>query len=302
MRSRTFIQVTALVLTLEAAFFLARSNLGLSADVIAGISTTKLTYSLHVVNSLSEQAANTWIGVGLLFIAISLQMWNLWRPIRWKDFTIDKPSVLGALIFCFFVLIGCYFLSNQFAEIIKDNAQQVLNAQDKSADVFNRDIISLAENDQKGIVMIWNLLTEYPLPFSAIATAIAAIGSFSAAFVAILLGYFIPKWRRPKLKIYFNENKKYPYFHKVAFKPFNPPITFNEQLIYFHRPGFNLRVKVYNYGESTAQEVHARIEKIEFFKEEKQFGIPRYYHPTTVKWSGEPNWKPVDIASKSHFF
>jgi len=38
---QTFIQLASLVLTLEAVAFLAKGNLGLCAQVIAGLSSTK---------------------------------------------------------------------------------------------------------------------------------------------------------------------------------------------------------------------------------------------------------------------
>ena len=53
---RTFIQVTALVLTLEAAIFLAKGNLGLSPQVIAELGATKVAYNDTVLNSLCKHA------------------------------------------------------------------------------------------------------------------------------------------------------------------------------------------------------------------------------------------------------
>lgn len=46
---RTFIQMTALTLTIGAAFFLARANLKLSPGVIAGLAVGKWDYSSDVV-------------------------------------------------------------------------------------------------------------------------------------------------------------------------------------------------------------------------------------------------------------
>jgi len=58
---RSFIQVTALLLTLESAIFLARGNLGLSAKVIAQLARTKFTYNFEIAKNLSTQRADTWI-------------------------------------------------------------------------------------------------------------------------------------------------------------------------------------------------------------------------------------------------
>ena len=79
---RTFIQITGLILTLEAAVFLAKGNLGLFAETIAGLSSTKYNYNSDVINSLAQQRADAWIGVILLLLAFSLQMWNAPWPMR----------------------------------------------------------------------------------------------------------------------------------------------------------------------------------------------------------------------------
>jgi hypothetical protein len=48
---RTFIQITSLILTLEAAVFLAKGSLGLSAENIARLSVTRLDANPDVINS-----------------------------------------------------------------------------------------------------------------------------------------------------------------------------------------------------------------------------------------------------------
>jgi hypothetical protein len=55
---RTFIQVTGLVFTLEAAFFLAKANVGLSAEHIAELASIKWDYNPDVVRSLAQQRAD----------------------------------------------------------------------------------------------------------------------------------------------------------------------------------------------------------------------------------------------------
>jgi hypothetical protein len=60
-------------------------------------------------------------------------------------------------------------------------------------------------------------------------------------------------------------------------------------------------VKVLNRGKLPAKNVEARVEKIELHESDRRTQI-HYYHPTTVKWSGEPDWNPVNIGPESHFF
>jgi hypothetical protein len=44
------------------------------------------------------------------------------------------------------------------------------------------------------------------------------------------------------------------------------------------------------------------IEKIELLGKRHSVESVRYYHPTAVKWSGERDWRNVDIVPDSHFF
>jgi hypothetical protein len=79
-------------------------------------------------------------------------------------------------------------------------------------------------------------------------------------------------------------------------------LDFNGENIQFSFPGFNARVKIINDGETTAKKVQARIEKIELFHKEINLTETLFYHPTALKWSGEPDFDPVDIMPDSFFF
>lgn len=139
----------------------------------------------------------------------------------------------------------------------------------------------------------WNTLIKYAPLLTAFATLFAAL-------VALYLGSWRDILRKPKLKLYFSEKKEKPYFHKLAFGEFPEPIDFVGQFIYFSKPGFNARVKIYNKGKTTAKNVLARVEKINL--KNSKIDSEEVYHPTTVKWSGENQWGSVDIVPKSHFF
>lgn len=124
---RTFIQVAALVLTLESAIFLTKGNLGLSAKLIAQLASTKWNYNFDVARSLSTQRADTWIGVILLLAAFGLQMWNSLWPMRIGDFAVDKTGVLVALVVCAIVFVGCLLLSNRIASVTEEAVKGILN-------------------------------------------------------------------------------------------------------------------------------------------------------------------------------
>jgi len=131
---------------------------------------------------------------------------------------------------------------------------------------------------------------------------IGAVAALFAALIALYLGDWKSRLGKPKLKLFFKEDKEYPFCHKIAFEPFEPPLDINGQLTGISRPGFNARVKIENKGKKTARKVEAKIEKIEFFKNGERISPTRYYHPTPVKWSGQKDWAPVDIVPNSHFF
>jgi hypothetical protein len=51
---RTFIQIAALALTIESAWFLARGSLSLSPTTIAELSKPKYGYNLEVARSITD--------------------------------------------------------------------------------------------------------------------------------------------------------------------------------------------------------------------------------------------------------
>ena len=126
----------------------------------------------------------------------------------------------------------------------------------------------------------------------------------TAALLAVLATLYISVWRtilrKPKLTLYFLENRD-PYLQQLGFGPFPQLIVLDGLPVNILNPGFNARVKVFNNGKTTATKVQARIEKIEIY-DHGQLVMKRHYHPTAIKWSGEPDWNPKDIVPKSFFF
>lgn len=124
---RTFLQITSISLTLEAAFFLAKGALGLSAETIAELSATKLGYNSGVIKSLASQCADTKIGVILLLAAFVLQLWNALLPFRWVDLEAHKGATIYALVFAVVIGFGAYFLSHELASNTENRVKQILD-------------------------------------------------------------------------------------------------------------------------------------------------------------------------------
>ena len=113
---RTFIQVAAIGLTLEAALFLARGNLGLTPGVIAELAGTKYGHNRQVIQSLAQQAADTWVGVTLLLIGIVFQAWHTVWPMSFNAFAVNRWGVALALSFCLMTGIGGYYVSRALTD------------------------------------------------------------------------------------------------------------------------------------------------------------------------------------------
>jgi hypothetical protein len=123
---RTFIQITSLILTLESAVFLAKGNLGLSAETIAELARTRLDYNAPVAASLAEQRGDTWVGVILLLLAFGLQMANALWPLSWNDFIINRRGVLCALVVSLLVGVASYYLSGELSRRTEIRVKKIL--------------------------------------------------------------------------------------------------------------------------------------------------------------------------------
>ena len=125
----TLYQVGALVLTAESALFLARGNLVLSPTVIAQISGTYFGYNRHLVDSLARQAADTWVGVFLLFGAFALQLAAQWRGPQIRDLgPADRRGVASAVAAGILLLAGAHFASRGVADYFSEEAHAELQA------------------------------------------------------------------------------------------------------------------------------------------------------------------------------
>lgn len=115
---RTFIQITALLVTLIASFFWIRGSLTVSVKDIAALAGTYFDYNLTTLKNLCAQKADSLIAALLLILSFVLQFFNAAWPMRWDDFAINKKGIVYAVIFSSFVFLICYvgasFMSKHF--------------------------------------------------------------------------------------------------------------------------------------------------------------------------------------------
>lgn len=111
---RSSIQMTGVILTLVASFFLLRANFGLTPDIIARLSSTTYGYNKEVAATLAQQSADTWIGFILLIIAFLLQMINSLWPMTIDDIgAVNRQGILISMACCVIIFFLAYWYSNK---------------------------------------------------------------------------------------------------------------------------------------------------------------------------------------------
>lgn len=135
---------------------------------------------------------------------------------------------------------------------------------------------------------------------------ILALSSMFSGICAILIAFLdkVSFWyQKPILSISFEDINKPPYGMLLASDPYNQQFIIGNESLLIYKPMFNVRIKIQNIGRETAKHVIAKIERIEFLDFHNNFyKNPIFYHPTTLKWSGESDWTPVDILPNSYHF
>ena len=152
-----------------------------------------------------------------------------------------------------------------------------------------------------GLVALLDPIIPFIDKLNQYANLIVASATFVTSLVALYLGSWRSMLRKPKLKLCFEERGAEPYFRKTLAFGHLAYIELDSKNVPLYKPGFNARVKVFNEGKSTAKKVEVKVEKIELLNNSALQSV-QHYHPTTIKWSGEFEWNPVDIIPKSHFF
>jgi hypothetical protein len=123
---RTLIQITALILTVEAAYFLLQGNLGLSPNDIAKVASTKYGSNSEIVKSLSKQKGDSWVGFALLLSAFLLQLINSFWEMRWTDFSVSKCGIILSIFIGIIIFIGCRFVSKGITEKTQIEVESIL--------------------------------------------------------------------------------------------------------------------------------------------------------------------------------
>lgn len=123
---RTFLQISAIILTLEAAWFLLRGDVGISVAQIAQLASTKWDYNSDVVVSLSKQKANSWVGLLFLLLAFILQLSNALWPMRWTDFSVNRNGCLLSVVVCSVLLLAGRAISQHRASKTEVEAMALL--------------------------------------------------------------------------------------------------------------------------------------------------------------------------------
>jgi len=125
---RTFIQMTVMMLTAEASYFLLKANLGLSAKTIVELSIPHFDYHAETLRSLTKQSVDTRVGLFLLLLSFALQTGNALWPLRIKDFGIDWRGVLASIAFCIVVLVISYLYTHHNSKRLFDQSMQIIKS------------------------------------------------------------------------------------------------------------------------------------------------------------------------------
>jgi hypothetical protein len=124
----TFIQWTALILTLESAVFLSKGNLGLSAPIVAELAATKWDYNMEVIKSLAGQNADNWIGVFLLLASFAFQVISALIPGQTTSSAIDRAGLVSSIGFSALIFLVAWQTSHWRARRLAQRAQEILES------------------------------------------------------------------------------------------------------------------------------------------------------------------------------
>jgi hypothetical protein len=123
---RTFLQVEGLVLAFVSAYFLVKGNIGLSAENIAKIASTKFGHNPDVVHSLAQQRAHTWIGFFFFITASLFSLCNTLWPMRWVDFNVNKGAAAFALALAPLLFFVACPLSKKLTATYEQRVKKIL--------------------------------------------------------------------------------------------------------------------------------------------------------------------------------
>jgi hypothetical protein len=131
---RTFIQMSAMMLTFEAAFFLLKSNLGLSAKTIAELGTPRFDCHEETLISLSKQSVDTKVGLFLLLLSFTLQMANALWPLKIDEFDIDTCGAIASIIFCVVIFGASLLYTHHKSKRLFDKSMEIIQNRHRKKD------------------------------------------------------------------------------------------------------------------------------------------------------------------------
>lgn len=123
---RTCIQVTALLLTLGAAFFLGKGSMALSPEAIAELASAKRNDNPGMIRHLAGQKGDTWAGVALLILGLLFQLMNTLWPMRIKDFDVSLSGSAMSLVPSVVALLGAFYASRVIAQMTENGVRKIL--------------------------------------------------------------------------------------------------------------------------------------------------------------------------------
>jgi hypothetical protein len=94
----TLLNVLAIIVTLESAWFLGRGAFLVQPETLAELSRPKWGYNLDVARNLTTQVAEVRVGTALLLIAAALQMVALLVPAGYAPFGLRRVAVVVAIV------------------------------------------------------------------------------------------------------------------------------------------------------------------------------------------------------------
>ncbi len=126
----TLLQFSALVLTLEAAIFLALGSIVLTPPKIAQLCRiTHQSYRVCLVRSFAQQTSESRVGVVLLLTAFCLQFAAQWRgPTIDNIGPADRTALVIAGVVGLLAFVPLWAISKRYASRIERKTTEILNA------------------------------------------------------------------------------------------------------------------------------------------------------------------------------
>lgn len=199
------------------------------------------------------------------------------------------------LKYLFIILFSLFFCTPTIPIVDSSFTNDTTLTVDSSSNVQNKkdqeDTSAISEDDDKNFSLI---------SFLKKINSYSSLLAVFVALIALYLGDLHKRFFKPRLKPIFKNGTHPPYFQNISFDSYGI-VPYKDVSFELFQPGINSAIMIKNGGSITAKNVNARIEKIIVTRESKKI-FEQSYHPTAIKWSGEPTWNSVDIAPKSYFF